>query len=394
MRIDRYVRWIFFCCILVCYTTVSAADESFSLKTVEGIGAAKIQGSIVDTRNAAVSSGLAAAVERAALDSIPPETFSANFPAIADILSKNVNQFVQGYKVMAESRSGGFYRILVQANIFTGVIQKQLSAVGISMVDKSLPSLLLMVTEQRSSTASVQYWWADAGGGIPATESTLSRILAEKGYAIIPHDKIAATDPVLTSVHQNPEPGNSQIADIGTRAGADVVVFGTSLIQPAASTVTNLGSNAITAFVKLRALRAGTGEELAVAEQSSNAAAGAEDQAITTALTAACTDLNHQLTSAWQGQIKKAASVEVQIEGAGQLGYYSAFRTALSKISGVKDIQIKEMQAGKYILSMEYSGGARQLADILLLKTWNGFDVTIPEVGQNQMRVILGPKKP
>ena len=392
MKLNRYTGWIFFCCVLLCGIS-GAAAETFSTKTVEGIGTAKIQGSIVETRNAAVTNGLVAAVERAALDIIPPETFSGNFPAIEDILSKNINQFVQGYKVLAESRNGGVYRTLVQANIFTGAIQKQVSAVGISFINKSLPSLLLMVTEQRSSTASVQYWWADAGA-TPTTESTLSRILSEKGYAIIPHDRIAATDPARIAIHQNPEPANSQIADIGARSGADIVIFGTSLIQPAASTVTDSGPNAITAFVKLRALRASTGEELAVAEKSSSAAAGAEDQAITTALTAACANLNDQLTSVWQKQVKKAASIEVQIEGASRLAYYSAFRTALGRVSGVKDIQIKEMRADKYILSLEYPGGARQLADILLLKTYEGFDVAISDAEQNLMRVVLSPKKP
>jgi hypothetical protein len=77
------------------------------------------------------------------------------------------------------------------------------------------------------------------------------------------------------------------------------------------------------------------------------------------------------------------------IEGTSQLGNYSAFRSALSKVSGVKNVQVKEMKADKSTLIVEYPNGAKQLADALILKPFDGFSITIPEVTQNQMKVIL-----
>jgi coenzyme F420-reducing hydrogenase beta subunit len=71
------------------------------------------------------------------------------------------------------------------------------------------------------------------------------------------------------------------------------------------------------------------------------------------------------------------------------LGNYSAFRSALNKISGAKNVQVKEMKADKYTLIVEYPNGAKQLADALMLKPFDGFSVTIQDVTQNQMRVIL-----
>ena len=145
--------------------------------------------------------------------------------------------------------------------------------------------------------------------------------------------------------------------------------------------------------MSLRVIRSGSGEELAAIEQTA-VATNAEDpagidQMLATLGKTVCEELSKFMTSAWQKQARKSASVELLIEGASQLGNYSAFRSALNKVSGIKNVQVKEMKADKYTLSVEYPNGAKQLADALTLKQFDGFSITIQDVTQNQMRVIL-----
>ncbi len=369
------------------------AEDPPSLKTVEAVGTVRIQGEkIVEARETAISSGLAAAVDRVILEMIPVETASANFSAITELFYINVNQFVQGYKVLAESRGSGFYRVLVQAGVSSGAIHKQLVGAGISLGKKILPSILLMVSDQRMESPDARYWWGPGpANASPAAESLLSRIFSEKGYGIIGHELVSAAD-ALVSVQQNSNPGNAQVAEIGARANADMVIAGSVTLQQAPAAL-ETAPKPIKAVMALRVVRSGSGEELAAVEQTvvvpnSEDAAGI-DQALATLAKTAGDELSKQMASAWQKQVRKSASVELLIEGTSQLGNYSAFRSVLNKVSGVKNVQIKEMKPDKSTLVVEYPNGSSQLAEALMLKTYDGFAITIPEVTQNQLRVIL-----
>lgn len=223
-------RNIFFCLIIIfsilfTQTTPKAEDQS-SLKTFEAIGNSRIQGTqIADAREAAISSALLGAVDRATIEMITIEVFSRNFSAITEITSANVKQFVHGYKVLAETRTGGYYRIMVQATVSLSLIQKQLSEAGILL------------------------------------------------------------------------------------------------------------------------------EKISV----------------------------------------KSAIIEIQVEGAAHLKNYSTFRSALNKIEGVKSVQVKEMKANKATLIVDYQQDGRQLADSLILITFDGFGINVPEVTHNNIKIILLP---
>jgi hypothetical protein len=382
-------------CALMAWQTSVMAEDSPSLKTFEAVGTVKIQGEkIVDARGAAISLGLAAAVDRAILELIPVETAAANFSAITSLFYANVNQYVQDYKVLAESRGSGFYRVMIQAGVSTGAIQKQLVGAGIPLSKKILPSILLMVSDQRLDSPDVQYWWGTGtAASKPAAEPLLSRIFSEKGFGIVGHETVVGSE-ALAPIRQNSKPGNTEVAEIGAKANADMVIAGsvTLLRVPAAL---ETAPKTVKAVMVLHAVSSGSGEEIAAVEQSA-VAPNAEDpagidQMLATLAKAAGEELSRQMASAWQKQARKSASVELLIEGTSQLGNYSAFRSALSKVSGVKIVQIKEMKADKYTLTVEYPNGARQLADTLILKPFVGFSITIPEVTQNQLKVILVP---
>ena len=370
------------------------AEDQPSLKTFEAVGTVRIQGEkIVEAREAAISSGLSAAIDRAILELIPVEIAAANFSAITELCYGNVSQFVQGYKVLAEYRGSGFYRVMVQASVSSGSIQKQFTNAGISMGKKNLPSILLMVSDQRMDSTDVQYWWGPGGPVTtkPAAETLLSRMLSEKGFGIVGHEIVAGSE-AMVPVHQNSNPGNALIAEIGAKANADMVITGSTTLQRVPA-VQETDPKTVKAIMSLRVIRSGSGEELATVEQTA-VAPNAEDpagidQMLTTLGKTTGEELSKFMTSAWQKQARKSASVELLIEGASHLGNYSTFRSVLNKVSGVKNIQVKEMKADKYTLIVEYQNGAKQLADALMLKPFDGFSVIIQDVTQNQMRVVL-----
>ena len=342
MRTEKNCLWLgMLLCVLMIRLPAQSAEDP--LKTVEAIGTVRIQGEkIVDAREASISLGLAAAVDRAILELISAETAAANFSAITELFYTNVNQFVQGYKVLAESKGSGFYRVMVQASVSSGAIQKQLTNAGIALGKKILPSILLMVSDQRLDSPDAQYWW---GPGGPAAAKQvagplLSRILSEKGFGIVGHEVVGGSE-ALVSLHQNSNPGNTQVAEIGAKANADMVIAGNATLQrvPAAQ---ETEPKTVKIVMALRAVRSGSGEELAAVEQTAIAPNAEDpagiDQVLATLGKAAGDELSKQMASAWQKQARKSASVELLIEGTSQLGNYSTFRSALSKVSGVKNL--------------------------------------------------------
>jgi hypothetical protein len=64
-------------------------------------------------------------------------------------------------------------------------------------------------------------------------------------------------------------------------------------------------------------------------------------------------------------------------------------RTAISSLSGVNDLKMKEMTADRADMAVTYQGSARSLADALLLKTFSGFGIDIYEVTSETVRIRL-----
>jgi hypothetical protein len=197
---------------------------------------------------------------------------------------------------------------MVQASVSSGGIQKQLTNAGISMGKKNPPSILLMVSDQRMDSPDVRYWWGGAGGPAtekPAAETLLSRVLSEKGFGIVGHEIVAGSEAMIP-VHQNSNPGNALIAEIGAKANADMVIAGSATLQRVPA-VQETDPKTVKAIISLRVIRSGSGEEIATVEQTA-VAPNAEDpagidQMLATLGKTTGEELSKFMTSAWQIRI-------------------------------------------------------------------------------------------
>jgi len=400
MKTGMFIRWGTILCILIFQQTVLLAEDTSGLKTVEAIGSARIQGdNIVAAREAAISDGLSAAVERVLLETLPVETFSSKFSAVVDLYSGHGSQFAQGYRILAESRSGGFYRVLVQASVASSLIQHQLAGVGISVVskDKTMPSILLMISEQRLDNPVANSWRAEGNPAVKTvTESLLTQAFTEKGFDVVGHERISGSEPPSDVIYQSSEPTNAQASEVGLQLNSDMVVVGKAVVKRSPDTA-ETGQKTYKAVITVRSVRSGTAEELAKVEESAVAVdmedSSGCDKALANAVKIVSEEFSKQMASSRQKPAKKSTSIEMLVEGVSQLGIYANFRTALDKIPGVTHIQVKEMKPDKYTLIVEYPDGAKQLADTLLMKKFDGFAISIPDADQRQLKVILAPIK-
>jgi hypothetical protein len=148
-------------------------------------------------------------------------------------------------------------------------------------------------------------------------------------------------------------------------------------------------------IVSARAIRTDTGEEIAATKQTAVKANSDEiagiREALATAGVQAANELALQIADAWQKDTQEPSMVEILLEGTGNLANFVKFRTMLSHMTGVSEMQIKEMKSDQAIIVVFFQGSAKELADALILKTFETIGINIYEVSENHLKIELVP---
>ncbi len=441
MRLSKQILLLILFLVVMLPEAVQA-EEQLHTKTVLVIGTGKIYSdNVAVARNRAISNSLVSAIENVAKDFLPLESLVQNFQVINEILYSNAKEFVQGYKVLTEAFYGNSYRVMVQATVSIDKVQQQLSIAGIMIGKKSMPRVLFFIAEQSAEDNLPQYWW---GEGMPAVksvaESGMTRVMMKKGFLIIDYGELAQNlrneasglesgsdwqEPgmplslelesdqdrpdktlILESesneqkVHKKLSLGaelNYQEAiELGAKINADVVIVGKSI----ASKAPNIMGKNIKSFrgvVTARAFRTDTGKEIASASQTAvsvniDEVAGGR-AALSDAGALAGKDLSLQILDEWQKEIKKLVNIELAVSGTSNFANFVQFRKTLNDISGVNRVQLKEMRLDESVISVDFQGNAKELADALMLEAFDSFGINIYEVSQNRLRIEFIPSQ-
>jgi hypothetical protein len=86
------------------------------------------------------------------------------------------------------------------------------------------------------------------------------------------------------------------------------------------------------------------------------------------------------------------AVIEVVVAGTRNLKHFIQFRQALGGLAGVAALSTREMTADRTTLVVTYQGRARELADALMMNTFDAFGVRIYEVSDYNLQVELIPQ--
>jgi hypothetical protein len=171
-----------------------------------------------------------------------------------------------------------------------------------------------------------------------------------------------------------------------------VVIVGTSIASPTASVMGD-DLKSFKVILNARVLRTETGEELADISRTSVTAnvdetAGGRE-ALKMAGTLAGDDLAMQLAAEWRKLAEKPSVVEILVEGTGNLANFVKFRRALTAISGVEGIRIKEIKPNETTLIIDYKGKAEELASALMLQNFENFGINIYEINKQNLKIAL-----
>jgi hypothetical protein len=86
------------------------------------------------------------------------------------------------------------------------------------------------------------------------------------------------------------------------------------------------------------------------------------------------------------------AVIEVVVAGTRNLKNFIQFRQRLSGLAGVTALSTQEMTADRTTLVVTYQGNARELADALMMNTFDAFGVRIYDVSDFGLQVELIPQ--
>jgi hypothetical protein len=390
------IRFIFiiFCLFSFFAHSVNVqAEDQISTKTVVVIGTGKIyKEDSARARKEAIENSLVSAVESVALDLIPPESLNQTFQSFNKALYDQTGKFIQGYKVLAEFKIKNAYRVMVEANVSIAGLTKLMSDARIMSGGKSLPKILVLVSEQNLEDTSPKYWWGKKVVlGEIFSVSAFIETMKSKGLPVLDHASIAQNTSIDDG-YDKPDLDKEEAVDLGRNLKADIVIVGKTIIDQAQNI---MGKNikSFKGVVSARAIRTDTGEEVATTTQSAVTSNADETIGVRKALSAAGSlageTLAGQIIDAWQKKDEKTNIIGIVVEGTDNLANFEKFVGIINKISGTKNLQIKELKANETVISVEYKGTAKTLADDLVLKSYGSVGINIYEVSKNHLRVEL-----
>ena len=370
------------------------AQQRVQDKTFVVIGSSTLKGTTMQAaRDRAISESLVTAVALMTEEVLKLDSLVENFPQVNSIIFGNTDAFVQEYKVLTETESDMFYRVVVKATVAGKKIAKQLSKAGILRAKIDLPSVLFFISEQNLQDDSPQYWWGKQAGGFESiSETTIADILKAKGFPIVDHSgtgigKLADLGPDIEA-----ELTDEQARNLGARLQADVVILGTAVASPTTS-IMGEELKSFKVVLNARVLGTETGDELANISRTSVTAnvdeSAGGNEALKMAATLAGDDLAIQLDAEWRKLAEKPSRMEILVEGTGNLANFVKFRRALTGISGVDGVRVKEIKPNETTLLIDYKGKAEQLASALMLQNFGNFGINIYEIGKQNLKVAL-----
>jgi hypothetical protein len=368
------------------------ADHDQRVATIFSVGSSSIRGEDMSAgRDEAVEDSLVAAVTQVLAELMPPETLASHFQVLSESILAHTDQFISDYQMLTETTHASTHRVLVKANVSVQLLKAALKRADIYIGRRQLPPILLCIAERQLDDAGFRYWWSGQSyARAGAAAEAMGQIAKEKGFDLV----MPRMDRVITAYP--PELSVSEALALAQQQQAEVVVVGQAVADEMPGTL-GAGQRSFRATVAARAYSLKNGQEIGQTQQTAlvtddDPYSGGR-QAIENAAQSAGEELSARIAAAWYSKGMGKSKIEIQVAGiSGHMASFVQFRGAMSAMSGVDDIQRKEMQSDTAVLVVDYQGSARALADALRRQSFDTFSMNIADPEGNSIRLQIVPR--
>ena len=390
--LNRILFIVFFVAVNTFLSTSAHSKEQTQTKVIEMIGTGTSPGDdVAKARDQAISNSLVSAVGWVVAELLPDDSLVKNFEKLDEIIYKNTDKFVLDYKVLTGSVSENAYRVMVQATVSIDIIKQQLISAEIMAVKKSTPKILFLIAEHNLEAIFPIYWWGKDFFPIKiASENVMAVKMGEQGFSIIDPDDFERAEAKVNK----PDLTNQEAIKLGIAFEADIVIVGKAIAQKAPNTMgDDIGS--FKGVIEARAIRTDTQTQIASTFQAAVTMNSDKIQGGRSALTEAAwlsgEELASQIILAWQKENHKNVRIDINVTGTKNLANFVNFRKVLNDLPGIQGMQLKEMKANEATIAAHFHGNAKELAETLMIKTFDSFGINIYEISQNFLRIQLIP---
>jgi len=343
----------------------------------EGVG--DTAGGQAMARDAAVWDALRQAVEQALGAFIQSESIVENYQLISDNIFSKTAGYIQKYHILEEVFRDDLYRVKIKAYVVSGKLENDLAAIGLLMLQKHKPRVMVVIPEQHLARRKVPD---------PAGETEIIKRLLEKGFKIVDQSqvkRIRYNDQVRAALAGD----DKTAAKIGLQYGAEVIIVGEAFSEFATSGGVLGSMISCRARVEARAIRTDTGEIIAADGKYAAGIDISENIAGKKALQNAGGQLGDylitQILSGWRSEVVDATTVQLIIIGV-DYQQFAKFKMLLKgSVRGVKAIHQRSFSGKRGVLDIDFKGDPQALAEELALKDFGNFKVAITNFTSNRL---------
>ena len=341
------------------------------------IGSQNIQ----KAKQRAVSDALAVAVQNAFAGLVSSQTVASHLDFFYNHIISRASDYIITYRVLGGIENQGAYLVAVESKVDTRLLEKKLTNAKIINASKDKPSTLFFIAEQHPSDPQPRYWW---GRSPEAYESLAEEIIIEKmlqdRFVVIGND--VRPDPSFHNITFDSIFDLDAAKKLGRKMKADIIVLG----KASASEATNrMGEErTFNAKIRLEGYHLKTGKQVITSQVQAAAKSDMDQEGSTQAIIKAAgrssSDLSKKMDAYWTQNLRKERVFDVKLEGDNFLPRFIALKQRFRQMSGIENMQPKEVGSSHALVEVFYKGKSFQFADALMLKTFDSFGLEISDV--------------
>jgi hypothetical protein len=382
---------LFFLLTCFCHTAPALAQDNL---TVISLGKQTISGGdISKAKKRAIADALDSAVSQAILSMLSPPEISSSLPLLSDVLTGSAQDYILTYKVLGEMEQGKNYIVAVESTLNGQPLEALFSKYRIQDKSNDLPRILIFMSEQMPGEILPRYWWGN--NPLPfqsLAQVAFTKVLAGKDYIAMdqpPSEQVRSLGVQFNFIHDA-----DAALIVAAKLNADVMIMAKVMAEEASNVMGT--EKAYKSTVALEAFQVNSGERLTsfttdAVVKSNFSQTGIEDS-LTRSGTQAAETLLSRLDAAWSGKRSGPQTIETRIEGDDYLSSFIMLRKILNTMSGIKDIQTRELSSDNAVVDIIYQGNGRKLADALMVQTFDSFNLSLSDVTDRSLTIKFIPQ--
>jgi len=322
---------------------------------VEGISA--ITSSQGIARDRAIDDALRKAVEQGVGTFITSETQVRNFQLIEDNIFSNSRGYVSGYRIIDEGAEGDLYRVVIRAQVKSGEVEDDLTAIGILLGEQGRPRVMVIVRELSESQDLENLSMSS-----DVFESRIMEHFRARGFPVVDEatvQRILETDQLKLILQGDDETAML----IGLQAGAEIVVAGTVGHRTSRRTIAGSARDIHSYTSSTRAVNANTGALMAASgftlELPFSESAARDRAADSTA-----SYLENEILETWT---RSENITEMIVTGADYARLQELRSYILENIRGVTDVVTRDLTGNRATVEIVSETSTVEVMDALAL---------------------------